>query len=364
MTMSSREIADLVESRHDKVKQSIQRLAKRGVIQLPPMGEVNNNQSDSPNSRSKAYMFSGEKGKRDSIVVVAQLSPEFTARLVDRWQELENQLTKPQAPQPAVSNLVLEVDAAGRFNMTTVHRVSGFDSSTKRPHDWLRLLATKIRLKELSKTIDTGHKLVEVVRSGVLRGTFAHELLVIEYAGWFGSALQSQVKQAISDHYSRNRTVEINQTEYNIAVSFNRSLPKGIYRQNSKSNPYRAVVHNGSEKISVGCYPSVEEAVNAQNRYFETGEIKQVFQRAPKVPLPSILNADGQYLVTVNNGKVSKYEAVGEKTLVDAEAYWRLRKDINYTEQALAELKNRMRFVHDGNSVANIDYPIHEAISR
>ncbi|HHE3016903.1 TPA: phage antirepressor KilAC domain-containing protein, partial [Escherichia coli] len=30
-----------------------------------------------------------EQGKRDSIVVVAQLSPEFTARLVDRWRELE-----------------------------------------------------------------------------------------------------------------------------------------------------------------------------------------------------------------------------------------------------------------------------------
>lgn len=27
--------------------------------------------------------------KRDTLVVVAQLSPEFTARLVDRWQELE-----------------------------------------------------------------------------------------------------------------------------------------------------------------------------------------------------------------------------------------------------------------------------------
>ena len=28
-------------------------------------------------------------GKRDSYVVVAQLSPEFTDRLVDRWQALE-----------------------------------------------------------------------------------------------------------------------------------------------------------------------------------------------------------------------------------------------------------------------------------
>jgi hypothetical protein len=30
-----------------------------------------------------------------SFVVVAQLSPEFTAQLVDRWQELEKQVAKP-----------------------------------------------------------------------------------------------------------------------------------------------------------------------------------------------------------------------------------------------------------------------------
>jgi phage regulator Rha-like protein len=34
--------------------------------------------------------------KRDSYVVVAQLSPEFTARLVDRWQELEAQAAVPR----------------------------------------------------------------------------------------------------------------------------------------------------------------------------------------------------------------------------------------------------------------------------
>ena len=41
------------------------------------------------------YVFSGEQGKRDSIIVVAQNSPEFTAILVDRWQELEAALVKP-----------------------------------------------------------------------------------------------------------------------------------------------------------------------------------------------------------------------------------------------------------------------------
>ena len=98
LTMSSRDIAELVESRHDSVRLSIERLAERGVIQLPPLVEVENNQSVSPNSRSKVYVFSGEQGKRDSIIVVAQLSPEFTARLVDRWQELEAQVAMPALP--------------------------------------------------------------------------------------------------------------------------------------------------------------------------------------------------------------------------------------------------------------------------
>src|SRR3546814_6532911 len=79
--MSSREIADLVDSRHDDVKRSIVRLAERGVIQLPPMAGVRNHLGQTV----QEYRI----GKRDSYVIVAQLSPEFTARLVDRWQELE-----------------------------------------------------------------------------------------------------------------------------------------------------------------------------------------------------------------------------------------------------------------------------------
>ncbi|MBG6243627.1 MAG: DNA-binding protein, partial [Candidatus Symbiopectobacterium sp. Dall1.0] len=93
LTMSSIEIAELVKSRHDKVKQSIERLAERGVITLPPMGE-----KPTAGRPTTVYMFEGEQGKRDSIIVVAQLCPEFTARLVDRWQELEKQLAIPADP--------------------------------------------------------------------------------------------------------------------------------------------------------------------------------------------------------------------------------------------------------------------------
>ncbi|MBC8950262.1 hypothetical protein [Xenorhabdus sp. TS4] len=50
------------------------------------------------------------------------------------------------------------------------------------------------------------------------------------------------------------------------------------------------------------------------------------------------------------------------KVLVDAEAYWRLRKDINATQKILAELLHRMRFIHDETSIATFDNPIHEVL--
>lgn len=87
MSMTSQEIADLVESRHDSVRRTIERLAEKAVITLPP--PVVKPTAGRP---TQVYVFSGEQGKRDSIIVVAQLSPEFTARLVDRWQELEKQV--------------------------------------------------------------------------------------------------------------------------------------------------------------------------------------------------------------------------------------------------------------------------------
>ncbi|ENM2727680.1 Rha family transcriptional regulator [Escherichia coli] len=84
-TMTSIEIAELVGKRPDNVKRTIEHQAERGVISFPQIEE-----KPTAGRPASYYVFEGEQGKRDSIVVVAQLSPEFTARLVDRWRELEN----------------------------------------------------------------------------------------------------------------------------------------------------------------------------------------------------------------------------------------------------------------------------------
>lgn len=104
LTMSSREIADLVESRHDSVKRTVERLADRGVIDLPPLVEY----LDGLGRKAAEYQI----GKRDSYVIVAQLSPEFTARLVDRWQELERYAANasPAVPQTFADALRLAAD--------------------------------------------------------------------------------------------------------------------------------------------------------------------------------------------------------------------------------------------------------------
>ncbi|MDY9647912.1 Rha family transcriptional regulator [Escherichia coli] len=94
-SMTSIEIAELVGSRPDNVKISIERLAKSGVIQLPALQVFEKINNLGLRRSVEAYVFEGEQGKRDSIIVVAQLCPEFTARLVDRWRELEEQVRQP-----------------------------------------------------------------------------------------------------------------------------------------------------------------------------------------------------------------------------------------------------------------------------
>jgi len=84
LTMSSRELADMTEKRHDNVMTVIRDLIKAHIL-TPEIQELD-------------YVHRGNTykyfllNKRDSLVLVARLSPEFTAHIVDRWQELEQKL--------------------------------------------------------------------------------------------------------------------------------------------------------------------------------------------------------------------------------------------------------------------------------
>ncbi|MGL4518061.1 MAG: phage antirepressor KilAC domain-containing protein [Shewanella sp.] len=103
LTMSTREIAQLLGKHHSNVKISAERLAEKGIIALQdtPYVHEQNGQTYSE------YHLS----KRDSLILVAQNCPEFTAAIVDRWQELESQQA-PKLPKSFSQALQLAADQA------------------------------------------------------------------------------------------------------------------------------------------------------------------------------------------------------------------------------------------------------------
>ena len=90
LTMSSREIAEITHKEHKNVLRVIRDLIEQNLVaQIEPLKFEYRNQ----------WFDYYELNKRDTFVVVARLTPEFTAAVVDRWQALENR-QKPTALIP------------------------------------------------------------------------------------------------------------------------------------------------------------------------------------------------------------------------------------------------------------------------
>lgn len=134
VTMSSQEIADLVDSRHDDVKRSIDRLVARGVISQPPM-------ADGPKAGNGVVVQEYLVCKRDSYVIVAQLCPEFTAALVDRWQELEEKAGRPMTQA--------EITAANANHLVAMER------QQREQHVALQLIDARVTSVEQVRYLDS-----------------------------------------------------------------------------------------------------------------------------------------------------------------------------------------------------------------
>lgn len=143
--MSSREIAELTQSRHDSVKRSMERMSSNGVISFTPLVE--------PTVGGGKPTTVYHVNKRDSYVVVAQLSPEFTAALVDRWQELEsaNQFRIPQSLPEA---LQLAADLARQNEQVSQQLAIAAPKAEFADH--IALAKKGVLLGQFAKTIGMG----------------------------------------------------------------------------------------------------------------------------------------------------------------------------------------------------------------
>lgn len=108
LRMTSREISELTGIRHDNVLRSARDLEEKGITQSEETHYIH------PQNRQSypEHLLN----KRDSLVLVARLSPEFTGRIVDRWLELEGEATPAaQIPGTYATALRLAADQAERL---------------------------------------------------------------------------------------------------------------------------------------------------------------------------------------------------------------------------------------------------------
>lgn len=95
LTMSSREIADLCEARHNDVVATIERLFEKGVLR-ESRKTTRTHRPEGGGRPTEVYDLT----KRDTLVVVAGYNDDVRARIIDRWMELEAHVAPQQQPSP------------------------------------------------------------------------------------------------------------------------------------------------------------------------------------------------------------------------------------------------------------------------
>ena len=138
-TMTSRELAAIADKRHDNVMRVCRDLRDSGVcpqIEETPYIEPSNEQT----------YTECQLNQRDSYVAMARLSPEFTARLVDRWQELEARNTPVALP------------ALPKTFAEALRALADKSEESERQAAELALAAPKVKFVDRYVTADTGAK--------------------------------------------------------------------------------------------------------------------------------------------------------------------------------------------------------------
>lgn len=90
LQMSCKQISELTGVRHDSVKRTIKSLSENGFISYP---QIVVGKKSANGVVPSYYIFTGDQGERDSVVVIAQVSPKATAMLVDEWRSLKLEVT-------------------------------------------------------------------------------------------------------------------------------------------------------------------------------------------------------------------------------------------------------------------------------
>lgn len=112
---------------------------------------------------------------------------------------------------PTIAGVEIHLDAESRYNLNALHRAyeaeMGEAQAHKAPNQWLRVEAASAFVQAVAQqaaNMQLGEKsatyeVVKVSHGGRSPGTFAHELIAVEYAGWLSPAFRIRVNQTFID---------------------------------------------------------------------------------------------------------------------------------------------------------------------
>lgn len=136
-TMTCKDMSNLFDKRHSNVKRTIKTLASRGIIELPHSEIIK-----TATKPVEIFVFKGNQGKRDSLIVAAQISPEFTASIVDRWIYLENEVKSLTEQLEAIQNKEGSDKEVGSFHG---YGLNERKQNKKENHDAEKAILEKMR---------------------------------------------------------------------------------------------------------------------------------------------------------------------------------------------------------------------------
>lgn len=228
-TMSSREIAELCEARHNDVVATIQRLFDQGVLR---------------ESRNTLRPFAPEGGgrptqvydltKRDTLVVASGYNAELRARIIDRWQELE---ARAADPMQALGN----PETLRHLLLGYTEKVTALESKVEELSPKAEAL-DRLSASEGSVTFTQAAKLLGVKRDTLTRWMSAN--------GWCYRQNGSWVAYHQHIHNGRLEYKEANYTDEKTGQRCAR--------------PYCHITPKGLAKLAERLCPSAEFAFNAR----------------------------------------------------------------------------------------------------
>ena len=159
MTMTLKEITDLLKVRHDKAMLKVAEMAKEQEFGWMSKTDIQYSSGKGRIETIETYQLD----KRQSIAVASRLNTALLMRIIDRWQELENQ-SKPALPTTyiaalealvasekakelamlQVDELQVELDESKAY--CTIKRFAFFNKVDWKDLSWKKLKAAHIRI--------------------------------------------------------------------------------------------------------------------------------------------------------------------------------------------------------------------------